>query len=382
MLPVVGPEKALYRDDDDMVEKLPGDFYSTRFYTDRMIAYLKEGDQKQQDKPFFAYLAYTAPHFPIQTPEESIAKFRGKYDDGYDALFKRRLTAAKRLGLIPADAQGSPPNPDGAPWSELSPEQQAIEARHIEVFAAMISDLDHEVGRMLDYLEQSGKIDNRIIIFMSDNGYEGHDLRTSFKEASDWANACCTNDLAHAGGPDSYTWMGPNWSRASSAPFRYYKGFPTEGGTRVPFFISYKGLKRTGTTPARGHVSDIMPTLLDLSGIKAPDGRFEGREVSPMTGRSMQPLLAGKADTVHPANEPFAEELFGKSGVRIGTMKAVNIRKPYGNGGWQLFDLSVDLAETHDLPAQHPAELKRLTDAWDRWAAANNVILPDWNSGY
>lgn len=101
-----------------------------------------------------------------------------------------------------------------------------------------------------------------------------------------------------------------------------------------------------------------------------------------MTGRSMQPLLAGKADTVHPANEPFAEELFGKSGVRIGTMKAVNIRKPYGNGGWQLFDLSVDLAETHDLPAQHPAELKRLTDAWDRWAAANNVILPDWNSGY
>lgn len=384
MLPVVGPDNALYRDDDRIVEKLGADFYSTRFYTDRMIEYLQEGDAEQRDKPFFAYLAYTAPHFPIQAPDESMARFRGKYDDGYDKLFDQRLAAAKQLALIPADAKGSPRNPDGTPWDALSPEEQMIEARHMEAFAAMVSDVDYHVGRMLDYLRDTGELDNTIIVFMSDNGYEGHDLRTGFREAADWAAACCDNRLANIGKPNSYVWMGPNWSRASNAPIRYYKGFPTEGGTRVPFIISYPGLKKTGLKHERAHVLDIMPTLLDLAAIAPPSGQFKGRKVERMSGRSMVPFLDGSAECncIHPSDEPVAEELFGKRAVRVGTMKAVNIWAPYGNDKWQLFDLSNDLAETQDLAASRPEQVRRMAEIWDKWAQENGVILPDWTTGY
>jgi arylsulfatase len=381
MMPMVGPGKATYRDGNRPVESLPGDFYSTRFYTDKLLEYLGAESGAEGQQPFFAYLAFTAPHWPIQAPEESLARFAGQYEDGYDTLFERRLAASKRLGLAPADAQGAARAPQGKAWDSLSPAERRYEARKMQAFAAMVSDLDIQVGRVLDWLEKTGQMDNTIIMFMSDNGYEGHDLRHGFTEAADYAKTF-DNSLERIGKSDSYVWMGPDWGRASSAPFRLYKGYPTEGGTRVPFLVSYPGLKRSGLVETRGHVSDVMPTLLELAGIRHPGTRFAGRKVFAMSGKSMAPYLSGRAERIHAPDAPFAQELFGKRAIRIGRWKAIEMAAPYGSGRWELFDIAADPAERHDLAAQNPKRLRRMTAQWHRWAKRSNVIMPDWVTGY
>lgn len=383
MLPILGDEKAKYREGHHMVESLPEDFYSTRYLTDRIIAFLDaDAGTAKADAPFFAYLAYTAPHWPVQAPRESIDRYKGRYDAGYDVLFEQRLAAAKRLSLVPADVPGGARYPDQPAWDQLNDAEKAIEARRMEIFAAMVSDVDSNIGRLLDHLRMRGELDNTIILFMSDNGSEGHDFAKEWIELAEHAKKCCDNSLDNMGMPDSYIWMGPNWARASTAPFRMFKGYPSEGGTRVPFIVHYKGFDRRGITHARGHVTDVMPTLLELAGIPHPSPRFEGHDVHPMSGRSMVPFLEHRQPTVHGADAPFAQELFGKRSIRIGKWKALNMRKPHGTGEWQLYDLAADMSERNDLASAQPATLKRLVDAWHIWAKQNNVILPDWVSGY
>ena len=225
--------RAPYREDGRLVDTLPADFYSTRFFADQMIRYL--GERPAQDTtPFFAYLAFPAPHFPLQAPDESLALYRGAYDAGYDALFDARLAAAKRLGVAPASAVGDRPYPGQRAWLALSPAERAVEARRMEIFAAMVTDVDTHLGRVLDLLRGRGELEHTIVVFMSDNGAEGHDMATEWTAVADTAKACCNNALENMGRPGSYVWLGPNWARASAAPFRLFKGYPTEGGTRVP----------------------------------------------------------------------------------------------------------------------------------------------------
>lgn len=381
MVPLVGPGKAKYRDGDDIVETLPSDFYSTRYFTDKLLGYLGAGSVEERSKPFFAYLAFTAPHWPIQAPDEDLRRFAGQYEDGYDALLERRLASAKRLGLARSGDEGAERAPWAKPWSELSQTERRIEARKMQAFAAMVAEIDRQVGRVLDYLEATGQADNTIIMFMSDNGYEGHDLRHDFPEAAEQSDRS-DNRLEQIGRAGSYVWMGPGWARASSVPLRLFKGFPTEGGTRVPFIVSFPGLRRKGLVAERGHVMDVMPTLLELAAIRAPNDRFEGRPVLEMDGLSMAPYLMGRRAHIHGPSEPFAQELFGKRAVRVGQWKALNIREPYGAGRWQLFDLSRDLAERHDLAGHYPTRLRTMIDQWDAWSRRNNVILPDQVSGY
>lgn len=382
MLPIVGPGTAKYRDGGTLLLQLPDDFYSTTAFADRIIADLDGASEADKAKPFFAYLAFTAPHWPVQAPDMSIARHRGDYDDGYDALFAKRLAAGKRLGLFPQEFDGAPRDPLGTAWADLTAAEQQNEARRMEVFAAMISDIDSAIGKVLDYLDVTRELDNTIVIFMSDNGYEGHDLRTGFKEAAAFADECCDNRTDNLGRADSYFWMGPNWSRASTAGFSSYKGYPTEGGTRVPFIVSYKGLKRTGLIRNRAHVTDIYPTILELADIEPAGETFAGRSVHPLQGHSLIPFLTAAAATIHADDAPFAQELFGKRAIRVGSWKATMMPAPYGNGRWQLFDLSTDLAETRDLAAARPEELARLIAQWEAWSRQTNVILPDWVSGY
>lgn len=381
MVPLVGPGKAMYRDGADVVETLPPDFYSTRSFTDKMLDYLRSGSAEYRSKPFFAYLAFTAPHWPIQASDDGLRRFEGQYEDGYDVLFERRLAAAKQIGLAPTDAEGAERAPLGRPWSQLTSGERQIEARKMQAFAAMVYELDIQIGRMLDYLDETGQTENTIIIFMSDNGYEGHDLRREFPEAAQFAETF-DNSLEQIGRPTSYVWMGPDWARASSAPLKLYKGYPTEGGTRVPFIISFPGLRREGLVSERGHVADIMPTLLELTGIQTPVDQFQGRSVLSMNGASMAPYLRGNRDRIHALDEPFAQELFGKRAIRVGHWKALSIPQPYGSSEWQLFNLHEDLAERHDLAERSPDRLAAMVQQWNNWAERYNVILPDWVSGY
>jgi arylsulfatase len=382
MLPLVGPGRAGYFEDDRPLSQLPDNFYSTKTYTDRLIGYIDEGRRSDKARPFFAYLAYTAVHFPVQAPAESIAKFSGNYDDGYDKLFEQRLASGKRLGVIPSAATGAPRSVDGREWSQLSEKEQSAEAKRMEVYAAMLSDVDEQIGRLLDHLRSIGELENTVIMLMSDNGYEGHDLRHSFPEAAEWANKCCDNSVENIGNANSFVWMGPDWSRASTPAFRFYKGFPTEGGTRVPFIVNFSGLKKRGMVDDFAHVIDITPTILDLAHITPPRGTYRGHSIHSMSGRSMVPFLQSLSATIHDPDEPFAQELFGKKAIRIGALKAVQIPSPYGSGKWELFDLQTDLAEANNLSYKHPDELARLIAAWNVWASENNVIIPNIHSKY
>ena len=367
---------AEYRDDGRPVD-LPEEFYSTRFYAERMIAYIDA--YKDDEKPFFGYLAFTAPHWPLQAPDTSIARFRGRYDEGYNALHTARLTKLKQFGLIAENVEAHPGLVGARAWDALSDEQKRMEARKMEIYAAMVHDLDTYVGRVLNHLKAIGAYDNTFIVFMSDNGAEGHDLQNTWPNLRDWVAACCDNSYDNMGRGNSYIDYGPNWARAGIGPFRMYKGFANEGGIRVPAIVRTPG----GIAGGKVHrslvtVKDVMPTVLALAGVTHPaetGGSYKGHNVLPMQGRSMLPMLMGKASTVHGDEPVMGWELFGRRAIRKGDWKLVWTTAPYGPSDWQLFNLADDPGEIHDLTAAHPEHKQTLLDLWDAYVAENGVLV-------
>ena len=375
--------KAPYAEDGKRLDKLPTDFaYSSQYYADRMIRYIAA--DKDSGRPFFGMLAFTAPHWPLQAPDAAIEKYRGRYDAGFDKLLDARLAKQKALGIIPADAEAAARSPKGKPWDSLTPEERQREARAMEIYAAMVDQMDVNTGRVFDYLRKNGLYDNTIVIFISDNGAEGHDLDETwpadlFPKIRKVIDE--TNDFSyeHMGKPGSYTFLGPNWSRVAAPTLSLFKGFPTEGGTRTAGIIRVPGVDAQGKQLDQlVSVKDFAPTLLELAGVKHPGEEYKGREVVPMTGTSILPLLKG----AKAAERTTGGELFGKRFVRKGDWKLVHMPKPWGNGEWQLFNLGHDMAERHDLSAREPQKVAELKKVWDDYAKANGVILPDQVSGY
>lgn len=376
MQPVVGPGEALYREDGKLV-KVPEDFYSSKFYVDKLIEYLEE--DKSEEKPFFAYLAFTAPHWPLQAPDESIAKYRGKYDSGYDMLYELRMDGLEKAGIMPEGATGWPRLQSEVAWDSLSDEEKKVEARKMEIYAAMIDDVDVHTGRLLGYLEEEGKFENTLIIFMSDNGAQAmrHDRGTYWPEMVKWVADCCDNSYENMGKPDSYLFVGPNWARAGSGPYSYFKGMVTEGGIRVPGFIHHQGIVRQGSASnIFASVMDIMPTLLEVAGISHPGKHYKDREVYPMKGESMLPFLMGKTEKVHTESYAMGWELFGNRGVWQDDWKVLKQRDPRGSMDWRLYDLNVDPSEQNNLAKKEPEKFREMMKLWDQYAKDNNVILP------
>ena len=259
-----GPELAIYRENGKQLDSLPEDFYSTRFYADKMIEYINQ--DRNDTNPFFAYLAFTAVHFPLQTPGDSIRKYAGKYDQGYDVLHTNRLNRLRELGIFAADKEVFPPLLDEKPWDELSEQERRESSRRMEIYAAMIDEIDSYVGKVIDYLKEVNEYENTLIFFMSDNGAEGHRLEDGLIPLLEWSGQCCDRSYDNMGNAGSYVMLGPNWARAATGPFRLFKGFTTEGGIRVPAFIHYPAAIEGGKI---NHdivsVMDVMPTLLDFS---------------------------------------------------------------------------------------------------------------------
>lgn len=388
MQPAYAPtpqSKANYWEDGHQLNALPADFhYSSQFYVDRLIQYV-EAD-REGDRPFFAYLAFTAPHWPLQAPDAAIARQSGRYDAGYDDLARRRLARQKQLGIVPADALLAARAPHGRPWSTLSAAERRTATRAMEVYAAMIQELDRNTGRLLDYLARRGLLANTLVVFLSDNGAEGHDLDETWPAAL-FPDIRRTIDATHdfsyerMGRPGSYTLYGPDWARAGAPALRLYKGFPTEGGTRVAAFLYYpRELPRARLVDDDVSIRDIAPTLLEFAGVPWQGSRHDDATVEPITGRSLLPLLRGQERAL--PQRADGVELVGKYAIRIGAWKLVHMPKPYGSGDWQLYDLGSDLAESHDLAAARPDKVAELRAAWDAYARDNHVILPDWVSGY
>ncbi len=386
MLPAYHPDpnaKAAYTDDDKPLTALPENFeYSSQFYVDQLIKYLREGDNKE---PFFAVLSYTAPHWPIQAPADAIERYKGNYDQGYDVLYQQRRKRVAELGLVPPGPD-SPRPPKATPWSELDEQEQKVQSRYMEVYAAMIDEMDAHTGRLIDYLEDTGQLDNTLVIFMSDNGPEGHDLDETWsprdfpkiRKVIDERYDFSFDNIGH---PMSYAFTGAGWAWASSAGLRMYKGFPSEGGTRVTAFAHFPNRIKSGSIlDATLSVQDIAPTVLELAEVKHPVDEYQGRKIIPMQGVSILPQLLDPAQEAE--TRAIGRELFGKYSLRHGDWKLLVMPPPYASGEIELYKISEDPGETKNLAASEPEQLARMKVLWDEYVAENGVILPDWVSGY
>jgi arylsulfatase len=372
-------EKAGYMKDGEKVEALPADFFSSKDYTDRLIGQIREGSA--DGRPFFAYAAYTAPHWPLQAPEDYIDRYAGVYDEGYDELRVRRVNNLKAEGILPGDTETPALVPWASQWELLTDEQKRIEARKMELFAAMVENLDHHIGRLIDDLKTSGLYENTVIFFFSDNGAEGNPIH-NLPENPNWISETFDNSLENMGRPGSYVYTGPGWAQASTGGFRFFKTFTSEGGIRVPAIAAGRGIERRGRSDAFVSVMDMVPTLLDLAGVEPPGSQYKGRDVARIRGESMMPLLGGTSDRVHSDDYTMGWELFGRRAMIRGSWKAVWIHEPYGDGKWWLFNLASDPTETTDLSKENPEKLAELVAAWDAYVDENSIVLPASDASY
>ena len=350
---------------------LPDDYYSSKFIVDKAIDYISEG--KQDGKPFFAYLGFQAVHVPVQAPREYIEKYKGVYKDGWTALRKARRAKAIELGLIPKDAEMVTMTSTGD-WDALSDEQKRYEARRMEVYAAMADAMDFHVGRLIAHLKQTGEYDNTVFVFLSDNGAEPTDPYDIFA-CKVWLMWNYTRDFDKLGGKGAFDAIGPSWASAAASPLSTYKFFAGEGGLRTPLIISgVPGMKTDQLSHAFTHVTDIVPTLLDVAGIKSHDDHYQGKEVEPMIGSSMLPVLRGDAALVHPADQAIGYELSGNSALFKGDYKLLKNMAPVGDDRWHLYNITVDPGEVHDLQAESPALFQSMQADYAAYAKANGVL--------
>ncbi|WP_448585229.1 arylsulfatase [Thermaurantiacus sp.] len=356
-----------------VLEALPPDFYSSTAFADHMIAELAA---TPREKPVLAILSFTAPHWPLQAPAEDIARQRGRYDAGWEALAEARLARQKALGLVPADATVPPPSRTPGSWARLTPEAQAREARLMEIYAAMVARLDADLGRVIAELRRQGRDDKTLILFLSDNGPESLDFRTTRLAplAERWRQA--RNAPDQVGGPGSFEAYGAGWAEAAAAPGRMFKGWATVGGTRAPLVVRpprrAEGAKPGRVVPGFAHVMDLLPTLMDYAGIPSHGTRFAGRRVEPIRGRSLRPMIEGRADHARPAGVMLPGELFGQRSVFDWPWKALDT----GDGQWRLFDIARDPSEQVDRAAEEPDRLLRMVACWEAWAREVGLVLP------
>jgi arylsulfatase A-like enzyme len=339
--------------------KPEGDYYFTDAVTEHAVRFLDEHGREHAGKPFFLHVCYTAPHFPLHARPREIAKYRGKYRDGWDALRARRYARQKRLGIVDARWQLSPRDPVARPWAEAEGKDEWD--LRMAVHAAMVDRMDQGVGRVLDAVKRMGAERNTLVLFLSDNGASAEFMDT-------WPNPARGHKPGAATGTDeSYRMIEIGWANAANTPWRENKMWAHEGGISTPLVAHWPdGIKaRGGLTREVGHVVDFMPTLLELAGVEYPQ-TFKGRALTPPAGRSLAPVFQGRrlgARTV-------AWEHEGNRAVRVGDWKLVASFR----GEWELYDLSADRTETHDLAARRPEKVRELAALWQSWADRVGVV--------
>jgi arylsulfatase A-like enzyme len=329
-------------------------FYATDAFTNKALEWLDE--KELQDKPFLLYLAYTAPHYPLHAWPEDIAKYKGKYDTGYEAIRRARYDRMASMGIIDP-AKNPLPKWEGQNWTALSGEERAKEIRRMEIYAAMLDRVDQNLGKLFAKLKAQGKFENTLIMFASDNGgcAELTGATVYSKELTDFGTVA------------SFETVGESWATVQNTPLRKWKGYSQEGGIRTPFIVSWpariKDAKAFRDQP--GHLIDIMPTLVELTGATYPK-TVEKRPITPMQGISLLPAFDGKELTR--INPLFWQWSDGKA-IREGNMKAVSWTKGKSDN-WELYDMSENLNETDNLAAKMPEKLADLVTKWDQWIAS------------
>ncbi|NWK56075.1 arylsulfatase [Verrucomicrobiaceae bacterium N1E253] len=359
-----------YRE-DGVRTRVPKGFYSTEFYTNQIIKYI---DEQKDSKPFFAYLAYTAPHDPLHVPDKWLEHGKGDYEKGYNQLRKQRLARMKAMGILPKGADLGPWVKGIPTWKELSHEQKKHEIRRMEIYAAMVNNIDHHVGRVIDYLEKSGKRENTLILFFSDNGANGFEMHMYPGTDEAWVERNSDNRIENWGKRASRIAQGPGWAQASSTPFHLYKHYLAEGGIRSPLIISGPGVAFKGeTVHAVSHVMDLAPTFMELAGTSYPK-THEGEKMEQPLGKSLVSFLSKDKPFIYGPNDPLGWEYNDLKAIRMGNYKASWAVKPYGTEKWQVYDLSKDPGESIDISGKDPELTKRLIEAYDNFAQRVGVI--------
>ena len=365
-----------YREGTELVE-YPDGRYSTDFYTEKLLEYIET--DRDSGKPFFAFAAYTSPHWPLQVPDEYLDLYKGRYDDGYDSLRLRRFDSLKEAGIIPLDAPLPPRNDAIKPWDDLSPEEQRIESRKMELYAAMVDNLDDHVGRLIDYLNEQQLMDNTLIVFMSDNGAAAEDFYNApldhpYAEYGVYTRARFDNSYEKMGTNESFISYGPQWAEAGSAPFQRHKGYTREGGMVAPMIMSGKGIQASSVIDTTYlTVMDMAPTFLEMADVSYPSDA----NLKPMLGESMRDYLAGEADIVHDDDYVTILSHGGRSYLRQGRWKIVNTERPFDESRLELYDVVSDPGEIENLATSEPEKLAELIALWRVERKKMGIVLPE-----
>ena len=374
--------RTLMRDEVNIEhEGAESDFFYTDAITDNAVGFIREHDRDHADDPLFLYLAYTAPHWPLHAHPDDIATYDGRFDGGWDQLRQERLKRLVDEGIVAPDSELSVRDPRVVQWEQV--DHKEWEAERMEVYAAQIHRMDRGIGQVLDELERRGRLDNTIVIFLSDNGGCAEEMPPDKVEefvtafvpmkmvTREGDTVVPGNVPGLAPGPEStYQSYGRAWANLSNTPFREYKHWVHEGGISTPFIISWPaGLPEPTplcTTPCQ--LVDVMPTLLEASGATYPEQR-DGQPIPPAEGRSMLPLLRGEPDV----ERTLFWEHEGNCAVRRGRWKLVRKHAQ----PWELYDIEADRAEAHDLAERRPDLITELGAAYDQWAQRAGVVPRD-----
>jgi arylsulfatase A-like enzyme len=330
--------------------------------------------------PFFLYVTYTAPHFPLQAPDADIEPFHGAYADGWDVMRANRYAEAKRLGII--DPRWSlPPRAEGVQSWEESVAKNWQSAR-MEVYAAQVHVMDRTIGVLLDTLEQQGILDDTLVLFMGDNGASAEEIhphsRTEVPTRNGKPMRSGNTPEIFPGASDTFTSYGKPWGSACATPFRRYKLWVEEGGICTPFIASWPGRMQAGGIDHRPlHLMDFMPTLVQLTGATYPS-TFQGNPITPMQGTSFASVLLGR-ETPEDQDRWLFWEFQGHRAARHGRWKIVN---DHTSGPWRLYDMEADRTESTDLSAQNSDLVATMSSGWQSWKERVGVVTWDPVRGY
>jgi len=353
-----------------MPEKGTENFYLTTAMSDSTVSFLTQHFKTNKETPFFFYVAYFAPHRPIQAPQKDIARYRGHFMNGWDKNRQQRFERLKALGMIDKNCILSERDKTVPAWDSLSEEEKKMWDARMAVYAAQIDCMDQGIGQIISTLKKNGELENTVILFLSDNGgcaeVQGGSLQPE--------------DLPLLGGEEPKQSYRSNWANVSNTPFREYKSFVHQGGISTPLIVSWpEKMKGKGKITSQvGHVIDIMPTILDMAGANYPEV-FNGNAINALQGKSLLPAINGNIFK----REPLFFEHEANRAVIDGDWKLVSkgTSQPPYSGEWELYSLANDRTETKNLIRQYPEKAAELAALWTKWANENQVFPLD-NSGW
>jgi arylsulfatase A-like enzyme len=353
-------------------------FFYTDAINDQAVEFIRQHQRDGGDKPFFQYVAHTAPHWPLHAHPEDIAKYKGRFDAGWDKLREERLKRLVDDGILHPNWKLTDRDPSQPPFNEAEHREWTL--RCMEVYAAQIDRMDQGIGRIIRALEETDQLDNTLLIFLSDNGACAEDipegvtveeligLMIAKAKTRDGKPVRFGNDPSiMPGAEDTYQSYGTAWANLSNAPFRLYKHWIHEGGIATPFIVHWPaGIKeKGGLRHSPYQLPDIMATVLDITGAKYPS-EYNGNKIAPLEGESMAQSFASEA----PVRGPLFWEHEGNAAIRVGKWKLVR-KYP---GAWELYDMELDRTELHDLAAKHTERVSEMKAQYEAWAKRCGVI--------